>query len=153
MYYSTTHKSILVLLCMHCVGVCCRQVSGKFLNGSLLFARFPSKLMSSCTKFKCNTKMDIKLIYFQSFAPCPISLFPIKCKFIYPCSCLFCFSSCCEILGAFFFFLILLTRWTLLSFAVKDELPKNAWLVSKMGRLTVGVQYEPQCKFCRELQA
>lgn len=110
LYYSTTHKSILVLLCMHCVGVCCRQVSGKFLNGSLLFARFPSKLMSSCTKFKCNTKMDIKLIYFQSFASCPISLFPIKCKFIYPCSCLFCFSSCCEILGAFFFFLILLTR-------------------------------------------
>ncbi|XP_042019688.1 uncharacterized protein LOC121767485 isoform X1 [Salvia splendens] len=24
-----------------------------------------------------------------------------------------------------------------------DELPKNAWLVSKMGRLTAGVQYEP----------
>ncbi|KAJ0052093.1 hypothetical protein Pint_02714 [Pistacia integerrima] len=27
---------------------------------------------------------------------------------------------------------------------LKDELPKCAWLVSKMGRLTVGVQYEPQ---------
>ncbi|KAL0431660.1 UNVERIFIED_CONTAM: hypothetical protein Sradi_0792000 [Sesamum radiatum] len=26
----------------------------------------------------------------------------------------------------------------------KYELPKNAWLVSKMGRLTAGVQYEPQ---------
>ncbi|KAK3033589.1 hypothetical protein RJ639_032437, partial [Escallonia herrerae] len=25
-----------------------------------------------------------------------------------------------------------------------EELPKNAWLVSKMGRLTAGVQYEPQ---------
>ncbi|KAH9742188.1 hypothetical protein KPL70_002875 [Citrus sinensis] len=32
----------------------------------------------------------------------------------------------------------------LMPFAMKDELPKNAWLVSKMGRLTVGVQYEPQ---------
>ncbi|XP_042029753.1 uncharacterized protein LOC121776628 [Salvia splendens] len=27
--------------------------------------------------------------------------------------------------------------------ASADELPKNAWLVSKMGRLTAGVQYEP----------
>ncbi|XP_010555965.1 PREDICTED: uncharacterized protein LOC104825337 isoform X2 [Tarenaya hassleriana] len=27
--------------------------------------------------------------------------------------------------------------------SVKDELPKTAWIVSKMGRLTVGVQYEP----------
>ena len=44
-----------------------------------------------------------------------------------------------------------LTRRTLLSFPVKDELPKNAWLVSKIGRLTVGVQYDPQCKFCRIL--
>ena len=35
----------------------------------------------------------------------------------------------------------------ILSSAVKDELPKSAWLVSKMGRLTVGVQYEPQRKF------
>uniref|UniRef100_A0A1J3CEI4 Uncharacterized protein n=1 Tax=Noccaea caerulescens TaxID=107243 RepID=A0A1J3CEI4_NOCCA len=26
-----------------------------------------------------------------------------------------------------------------------NELPKSAWLVSKMGRLTVGVQYEPLC--------
>ncbi|XP_031265317.1 uncharacterized protein LOC116123706 isoform X2 [Pistacia vera] len=33
---------------------------------------------------------------------------------------------------------------TLMPFALKDELPKCAWLVSKMGRLTVGVQYEPQ---------
>ncbi|KAG4926292.1 hypothetical protein JHK85_052778 [Glycine max] len=33
---------------------------------------------------------------------------------------------------------------TLLPFAMKDELPKSAWLVSKMGRLTAGVQYEPQ---------
>ncbi|OAY25749.1 uncharacterized protein LOC110604481 [Manihot esculenta] len=33
---------------------------------------------------------------------------------------------------------------TLMPFAVKDELPKSAWLVSKFGRLTVGVQYEPQ---------
>ncbi|KAF5739624.1 hypothetical protein HS088_TW12G00833 [Tripterygium wilfordii] len=33
---------------------------------------------------------------------------------------------------------------TILPFALKDELPKSAWLVSKMGSLTVGVQYEPQ---------
>ncbi|KAL2335679.1 hypothetical protein Fmac_016892 [Flemingia macrophylla] len=33
---------------------------------------------------------------------------------------------------------------TLMPFAVKDELPKSAWLVSKMGRVTAGVQYEPQ---------
>ena len=32
-------------------------------------------------------------------------------------------------------------------FAVADKCPTNAWLVSKIGRLTVGVQYEPQCKF------
>lgn len=32
-----------------------------------------------------------------------------------------------------------------LSFAAVDELPKTAWLVSKMGRLTAGVQYEPTC--------
>jgi len=30
--------------------------------------------------------------------------------------------------------------------AVKDELPKSAWLVSKMGRVTAGVQFEPQSK-------
>lgn len=30
-----------------------------------------------------------------------------------------------------------------------DELPKTAWLVSKMGRLTAGVQYEPKCKCFR----
>ncbi|XP_022133850.1 uncharacterized protein LOC111006302 [Momordica charantia] len=33
---------------------------------------------------------------------------------------------------------------TLMPFSSKDELPKSAWLVSKMGRLTTGVQYEPQ---------
>ncbi|KAJ7970843.1 Beta-galactosidase [Quillaja saponaria] len=33
---------------------------------------------------------------------------------------------------------------TLMPLAVKDELPKNAWLVGKMGNLTAGVQYEPQ---------
>lgn len=33
---------------------------------------------------------------------------------------------------------------TLVPFAMKDELPKSAWLVSKMGRVTAGVQYEPQ---------
>ncbi|KAJ7974569.1 Beta-galactosidase [Quillaja saponaria] len=33
---------------------------------------------------------------------------------------------------------------TLMPFAVKDEFPKSAWLVSKMGNLTAGVQYEPQ---------
>lgn len=32
-----------------------------------------------------------------------------------------------------------------LTAASADELPKNAWLVSKMGRLTAGVQYEPIC--------
>lgn len=29
---------------------------------------------------------------------------------------------------------------------MKDECPRRAWLVSKMGRLTAGVQYEPECK-------
>ncbi|PIN01389.1 hypothetical protein CDL12_26100 [Handroanthus impetiginosus] len=29
-------------------------------------------------------------------------------------------------------------------FSLRDELPKNAWLVSKMGSLTAGVQYEPK---------
>ncbi|KAL0424289.1 UNVERIFIED_CONTAM: hypothetical protein Sradi_0963700 [Sesamum radiatum] len=33
---------------------------------------------------------------------------------------------------------------TVIPFSHKHELPKNAWLVSKMGRLTAGVQYEPQ---------
>ncbi|XP_022740485.1 uncharacterized protein LOC111292383 isoform X2 [Durio zibethinus] len=33
---------------------------------------------------------------------------------------------------------------TVMPFAIKDQLPKSAWLVSKLGRLTVGVQYEPQ---------
>ncbi|KAG8366868.1 hypothetical protein BUALT_Bualt16G0012700 [Buddleja alternifolia] len=33
---------------------------------------------------------------------------------------------------------------TIIPFSSRDELPKNAWLVSKMGRLTAGVQYEPQ---------
>ncbi|XP_027357883.1 uncharacterized protein LOC113867091 isoform X2 [Abrus precatorius] len=33
---------------------------------------------------------------------------------------------------------------TLMPFAMKDELPKSAWLVSKIGRVTAGVQYEPQ---------
>ncbi|PSS30385.1 Phosphoglucosamine mutase [Actinidia chinensis var. chinensis] len=32
---------------------------------------------------------------------------------------------------------------TLVPFSSGDELPKSAWLVSKMGRLTAGVQYEP----------
>ncbi|KAK4409923.1 hypothetical protein Sango_0065300 [Sesamum angolense] len=33
---------------------------------------------------------------------------------------------------------------TVIPFSHKHELPKNAWLVSKIGRLTAGVQYEPQ---------
>ncbi|CAI0456107.1 unnamed protein product [Linum tenue] len=33
---------------------------------------------------------------------------------------------------------------TVLPFALQEELPKNAWLVSKIGRLSLGVQYEPQ---------
>ncbi|KAK6129326.1 hypothetical protein DH2020_036934 [Rehmannia glutinosa] len=33
---------------------------------------------------------------------------------------------------------------TVIPFSVGDELPKTAWLVSKMGRLTAGVQYEPK---------
>ncbi|KAM7509127.1 hypothetical protein LguiA_019580 [Lonicera macranthoides] len=33
---------------------------------------------------------------------------------------------------------------TLLPFSLGDECPRCAWLVSKMGRLTAGVQYEPQ---------
>ncbi|OMO80674.1 hypothetical protein CCACVL1_12824 [Corchorus capsularis] len=33
---------------------------------------------------------------------------------------------------------------TIMPLAIKDELPKSAWLVSKLGRLTVGIQYEPQ---------
>lgn len=34
----------------------------------------------------------------------------------------------------------------MVSGTVKDELPRTAWLVSKMGRLTAGLQYEPLCK-------
>ncbi|KAL0450662.1 UNVERIFIED_CONTAM: hypothetical protein Slati_1622600 [Sesamum latifolium] len=33
---------------------------------------------------------------------------------------------------------------TVIPFPAADELPRNAWLVSKMGRLTAGVQYEPK---------
>ncbi|XP_065877590.1 uncharacterized protein [Euphorbia lathyris] len=33
---------------------------------------------------------------------------------------------------------------TVVPFAVKDELPKTAWVVTKIGRLSVGLQYEPQ---------
>lgn len=33
---------------------------------------------------------------------------------------------------------------TLMPFSSGDEVPKSAWLVSKMGRLTAGIQYEPQ---------
>jgi len=33
-----------------------------------------------------------------------------------------------------------------LYFAEKDELPKSVWLVSKIGRVTAGVQYEPHRK-------
>lgn len=33
---------------------------------------------------------------------------------------------------------------TVMPFAIKDQLPRSAWLVSKLGRLTFGVQYEPQ---------
>ncbi|KAA8530242.1 hypothetical protein F0562_004951 [Nyssa sinensis] len=33
---------------------------------------------------------------------------------------------------------------TLVPFSLGDEFPKSAWLVSKVGRLTAGVQYEPQ---------
>ncbi|KAI9121192.1 hypothetical protein K1719_008225 [Acacia pycnantha] len=33
---------------------------------------------------------------------------------------------------------------SLMPFAKKDEMPKSVWLVSRMGRVTAGVQYEPQ---------
>ncbi|KAL4369545.1 hypothetical protein GQ457_05G010530 [Hibiscus cannabinus] len=33
---------------------------------------------------------------------------------------------------------------TVMPFAIKDQLPRSAWLISKLGRLTFGVQYEPQ---------
>ncbi|KAE8689330.1 protease Do-like 1 [Hibiscus syriacus] len=33
---------------------------------------------------------------------------------------------------------------TVMPFAIKDQLPRSAWLVSKLGRLTFGVQYKPQ---------
>ncbi|KAJ8426133.1 hypothetical protein Cgig2_001001 [Carnegiea gigantea] len=36
---------------------------------------------------------------------------------------------------------------TVTPFCKPDEYPRSAWLVSKMGRLTAGLQYEPQCKF------
>ncbi|MCD7458000.1 hypothetical protein HAX54_036851 [Datura stramonium] len=35
---------------------------------------------------------------------------------------------------------------TLMPFALGDQVPKSAWLVSKMGRLTTGVQYESSLK-------
>ncbi|RVX08824.1 hypothetical protein CK203_010974 [Vitis vinifera] len=40
---------------------------------------------------------------------------------------------------------VMTTLLTLPNFAAADKCPTNAWLVSKIGRLTVGVQYEPQC--------
>lgn len=30
---------------------------------------------------------------------------------------------------------------------VGDDIPKSAWLIRRIGRLTAGVQYEPQSKF------
>ncbi|KAL7606872.1 hypothetical protein Lser_V15G20666 [Lactuca serriola] len=33
---------------------------------------------------------------------------------------------------------------TLLPYSLGDDVPKSAWLVSKIGRLTAGVQYDPQ---------
>ncbi|KAL6143291.1 hypothetical protein ACLB2K_053986 [Fragaria x ananassa] len=33
---------------------------------------------------------------------------------------------------------------TVMPFSVKDDLPRKAWLVMKMGSLTAGVQYEPE---------
>lgn len=33
---------------------------------------------------------------------------------------------------------------------MRDEFPKSAWLVSKIGRLTVGVQFDPKCKLLRK---
>ncbi|KAI4389093.1 hypothetical protein MLD38_001356 [Melastoma candidum] len=33
---------------------------------------------------------------------------------------------------------------TVTPFSATDEMPKTVWLVSKMGRLTAGIQYEPQ---------
>lgn len=45
---------------------------------------------------------------------------------------------------------ILLNSFRLLWFVVADELPKGAWLVSKMGRLTAGVQYEPLCNILKQ---
>ncbi|PRQ53908.1 hypothetical protein RchiOBHm_Chr2g0171701 [Rosa chinensis] len=33
---------------------------------------------------------------------------------------------------------------TVMPFSVKDDLPRKAWLVTKMGSLTAGVQYEPE---------
>ncbi|KAI7741380.1 hypothetical protein M8C21_000840 [Ambrosia artemisiifolia] len=33
---------------------------------------------------------------------------------------------------------------TLIPYSLRDEFPKSAWLVSKIGRLTVGVQFDPK---------
>ncbi|KAI3793949.1 hypothetical protein L1987_36572 [Smallanthus sonchifolius] len=33
---------------------------------------------------------------------------------------------------------------TLMPYSLRDEFPKSAWLVSKIGRLTVGVQFDPK---------
>ncbi|KAK5846957.1 hypothetical protein PVK06_003258 [Gossypium arboreum] len=33
---------------------------------------------------------------------------------------------------------------TVMPFAIEDQLLRSAWLISKLGRLTFGVQYEPQ---------
>ncbi|XP_062151370.1 uncharacterized protein LOC133859841 [Alnus glutinosa] len=33
---------------------------------------------------------------------------------------------------------------TLMPFSLKDEFPRSAWFISKMGKLTAGVQFEPQ---------
>ena len=37
------------------------------------------------------------------------------------------------------------------NFVVTDDLPKSVWLVRKVGRLTAGLQYEPDCKFTQIL--
>ncbi|KAJ4888227.1 hypothetical protein Rs2_27975 [Raphanus sativus] len=41
---------------------------------------------------------------------------------------------------------------TVSPFSTKEEWPKNAWLVSKMGRLTVGAQYEPLCEKSKDTE-
>lgn len=35
----------------------------------------------------------------------------------------------------------------MVNFTVKDELPRSAWFVRKVGRLIAGLQYDPECKF------